>query len=59
MGTNTIFCTVQVINHNRHTPFGATGDADALSLAGIAEMTAAVEMYLPVPGKKDGAANFT
>jgi hypothetical protein len=50
---------VQVINHNRHTPFGATGDADALSLAGIAEMTAAVEMYLPVPGKKDGAANFT
>ncbi|KAJ7347940.1 glycoside hydrolase family 2 protein [Mycena albidolilacea] len=48
-----------VINHNRHTPFGATGDADALSLAGIAEMTAAVEMYLPVPGKKDGAANFT
>ncbi|KAJ7840802.1 family 2 glycoside hydrolase [Mycena olivaceomarginata] len=48
-----------VINHNRHTPFSATGDADALSLAGIAEMTAAVEMYLPVPGKKDGAANFT
>ncbi|KAJ7244378.1 glycoside hydrolase family 2 protein [Mycena haematopus] len=48
-----------VINHNRHTPFGATGDAVALSLAGIAEMTAAVEMYLPVPDKRDAAENFT
>ncbi|KAJ7827153.1 glycoside hydrolase family 2 protein [Mycena olivaceomarginata] len=56
---NLCYPSETVINHNRHTPFGATGDADALSLAGIAEMTAAVEMYLPVPGKKDGAANFT
>ncbi|KAF7368767.1 Glycoside hydrolase family 2 protein [Mycena venus] len=48
-----------VINHNRHTPFGATGDQDALSLAGIQEMTAAVQMYLPVPAKTDRAANFT
>ncbi|KAJ6551842.1 glycoside hydrolase family 2 protein [Mycena capillaripes] len=48
-----------IINHNRHTPFGATGDQDALSLAGIAEMTAAVRMYLPVPDKKESLANFT
>ncbi|KAJ7757558.1 family 2 glycoside hydrolase [Mycena metata] len=48
-----------VINHNRHTPFGATGDPDALSLAGIAEMTTALQMYLPVPNKKDPFANFT
>ncbi|KAF8186465.1 glycoside hydrolase family 2 protein [Mycena galopus ATCC 62051] len=48
-----------VINHNRHYPFGATGDSTALSLAGIAEMTAAIDMYLPVPGKTDAAENFT
>ncbi|KAJ6598177.1 family 2 glycoside hydrolase [Mycena vulgaris] len=48
-----------VINHNRHIPFGATGDERALSLAGIAEMTAAVRMYLPAPNKRDALANFT
>ncbi|KAJ7157178.1 family 2 glycoside hydrolase [Mycena filopes] len=48
-----------VLNHNRHTPFGASGDQDALSAAGIAEMTRAVQMYLPVPNKKDPGANFT
>ncbi|KAJ7127103.1 family 2 glycoside hydrolase [Mycena epipterygia] len=48
-----------LINHNRHVPFGATGDQDDLSLAGIAEMTAAVQMYLPVPNKHDSLANFT
>ncbi|KAJ7432158.1 family 2 glycoside hydrolase [Mycena latifolia] len=53
------YASETVINHNRHYPFGASGDADALSLAGIAEMTAAVQMYLPVPNKRDSLANFT
>ncbi|KAJ6480152.1 family 2 glycoside hydrolase [Mycena sanguinolenta] len=53
------YASETIINHNRHYPFGATGDSDALSLAGIAEMTAAVEMYLPVPAKMDAAENFT
>ncbi|KAK6992856.1 glycoside hydrolase family 2 protein [Favolaschia claudopus] len=48
-----------VINHNRHTPFGASGDQDQLSLAGIQDMTAAVQKHLPVPAKKDAGANFT
>ncbi|KAF7377988.1 Glycoside hydrolase family 2 protein [Mycena sanguinolenta] len=53
------YASETVINHNRHYPFGATGDPDALSLAGITEMTAALEMYLPVPAKTDAAENFT
>ncbi|KAJ7167232.1 glycoside hydrolase family 2 protein [Mycena crocata] len=48
-----------VVNHNRHTPFGASGDPVAISLAGIGELTAAVRMYLPAPNKTDAAANFT
>ncbi|KAJ7098504.1 family 2 glycoside hydrolase [Mycena belliarum] len=48
-----------VVNHNRHVPFGATGDAAALSRMGIAEMTDAVRLYLPAPDKRDAGANFT
>ncbi|KAJ7278886.1 family 2 glycoside hydrolase [Mycena rebaudengoi] len=48
-----------VVDHNRHYPFGAGGDSAALSRTGIAEMTAAVRLYLPVPDKRDAGANFT
>ncbi|KAI1322767.1 glycoside hydrolase family 2 protein [Xylariaceae sp. FL0255] len=48
-----------VVHHNRHTPFGASGDADTLSREGIAEMTAAVELWYPVPALSDPVANFT
>ncbi|KAJ7442724.1 glycoside hydrolase family 2 protein [Mycena galericulata] len=48
-----------VLNHNRHYPFGASGSTDDLSRAGVEEMTAAVQMYLPTPNKKDPLANFT
>ena len=47
-----------VINHNRHYPFGASGSNTDLSLAGIEEMTQAVQMYLPTPDLKDPLANF-
>ncbi|KAJ7278891.1 hypothetical protein C8J57DRAFT_149991 [Mycena rebaudengoi] len=48
-----------VVDHSRHYPFGAGGDSAALSRTGIAEMTAAVRLYLPVPDKRDAGANFT
>jgi beta-mannosidase len=46
------------VHRNRHYPFGATGDPVALSLTGIAEMTAAVQLWYPVPNKSDAVANF-
>ncbi|KAJ7653085.1 family 2 glycoside hydrolase [Mycena polygramma] len=54
-----VYPSETIVNHNRHVPFGASGDQDAISLAGIAEMTRAVQMYLPVPDKQDSLANFT
>lgn len=49
-----------VINHNRHSglEFGEMGDAMEASLKGIAQMTAGVETYLPIPNLEDSKANF-
>lgn len=48
-----------VINHNRHTASGGSSTTqEAMSLAGIAQMTDAVKMYLPSPNLQDSRANF-
>lgn len=47
-----------VVHRNRHYPFGATGDPEDLSLAGIEEMTHATKLWYPVPNKSDPVANF-
>ncbi|KAI3320317.1 glycoside hydrolase family 2 protein [Xylariaceae sp. AK1471] len=48
-----------VVHHNRHLPFGADGDPDQLSRAGIADMTKGVELWLPIPALADPVANFS
>ncbi|KAI8625034.1 glycoside hydrolase family 2 protein [Xylariaceae sp. FL1651] len=48
----------EVVHHNRHTPFGASGGLDVLSRLGIADMTRAVELWYPIPALSDPVANF-
>ncbi|KAH8879236.1 glycoside hydrolase family 2 protein [Thozetella sp. PMI_491] len=48
-----------VLHHNRHYPFGATGDEYQLSAAGMQSMTDAVKLWYPQPMAQDPIANFT
>ncbi|GAP92753.2 putative glycoside hydrolase family 2 protein [Rosellinia necatrix] len=51
--------SASVVHHNRHTPFGASGDPADLSRAGIAEMAAASRLWYPAPSLGDPVANFS
>ncbi|KAL9107192.1 MAG: hypothetical protein Q9227_007892 [Pyrenula ochraceoflavens] len=48
-----------VLHHNRHYPFGASGNDTILSAQGISQMTDAVKLWYPIPSLSDSTANFS
>jgi beta-mannosidase len=54
------FNSTVIVFRNHHNPMGGLSTTDtANSLAGMYQMTAAVQKYYPIPMKTDPVANFS